>query len=292
MSDTKNQSAKRNAPKNMHSILTEKVIELLKNGIVPWQVSWVEAGLPENVVSGHLYRGVNRMLLASLGYKRNLFLTSNQLKELDGAILPDERPHLVFYYSDNKRDGVPVDVPSESPDTKKSRQLKYYTVFNIAQCKWSEGISFPDVKVEIEPIQVLVTIKNKDQKRAYYDPLVDVINMPAEKNYESKAAYCHDEFHQLIHSTGHYSRLNRKELIQMSEFGYDAFSHEELVAEIGTAYLMFHHNMMPVIEPSKEYIAGWIRKFEQDPYMLYSAYQQAEKAINFLFVGEVAKVND
>ncbi len=284
------QTAKKNAQKNVYGILSEKVIELLHKGIVPWRVSWAEAGIPENVASGHVYRGVNRMLLASLGYKRNLFLTSKQLKELDGAILPEERPHIVFYFSDSKKNEVADETSAELPDAKKPMQLKYYTVFNIAQCRWADGKTFPEVAPGMEPIQDIVSIKSKDQKKAYYNPLEDFINMPAEKTYPTKEAYCYAQFHALIHSTGHYNRLNRKDLIQMSEFGYDAFSHEELVAEIGAAYLMFHHGLNLEIVSEPEYIAGWIRKFEQDNYMLYSAGQQAEKAINFLFLGEVDKV--
>lgn len=280
-------TAKKSAQKHVYAILTEKVIELLQNGTVPWRVSWAEAGIPENVVSGHVYRGVNRMLLSSLGYKRNLFLTSKQLKELDGAILPEERPHIVFYFSDRKKNERADETATEIPDAKKPMQLKYYTVFNIAQCRWADGRTFPDVEPGLEPVQEIVSIKSKDQKRSYYNPLEDFINMPAEKTYPNKAACCYAEFHALIHATGHHSRLNRKDLIQMSEFGYDAFSHEELVAEIGAAYLMFHHSLNPEFVSEPEYIAGWIRKLEQDQYLLYSAAQQAEKAINFIFLGEV-----
>jgi len=290
--DTQTQNAKKGTQKNVYAILTEKVIELLQKGTVPWRVSWAEAGLPENVVSGNAYRGVNRMLLASLGYKRNLFLTSKQLKALDGAILPEEKPHIVFYFGDGKKDAGVDETALEIPDAKKPTQLKYYTVFNIAQCRWADGKTFPDVSPELDPIQAVIPIKSKDQKRSFYNPLEDFINMPAEKTYPNKAAYCYAEFHELMHSTGHHSRLNRTGLIQMSEFGYDAFSHEELVAEIGAAYLMFHHSLNPEFVSEPEYIDGWIRKFSQDHYMLYSAAQQAEKAINFLFLGEVDQVRD
>ena len=76
----------------------------------------------------------------------------------------------------------------------------------------------------------------------------------------------------------------------MSEFDYDAFSHEELVAEIGASFLMFHHGMTPAFKPTEFYLSGWIRKFERDKYLLFSATLQAEKALSFLFLGETGYV--
>lgn len=277
-------NAKKDAQKDVHTILTEKVIEKLDKGIVPWQVSWTKAGIPVNLISGNAYRNINRILLACLGYERNLFLTSNQLKTLDGAILPDEKPHVVAYLSDGKKSAEAEDTAPE-PEAGK-RRLSYYTVFNIAQCKWSADQVFPEMLHEQNPIEKCVEYKAKDQKRAYYDPLLDFINLPAEKNFPNKEQYCYAEFHQLMHSTGHHSRLNRKDLIQMSEFGYDAFSHEELVAEIGAFYLMSHYELVLDVAPTKEYIAGWLQKFEKDKYLLLSAAHQADKAISFLFLGE------
>jgi len=273
-----------NAKKDVYAILTEKVVEKLKNGIVPWQVSWTKAGIPENLVSNNAYRGINRILLACLGYARNLFLTSNQLKTLNGAILPDEKPHIIAFLSDG-RDGAETQEASVETGTAK-KKMSYYTVFNIAQCKWPDEMTFREPGMELDQIQKCVEYKAKDQKRAYYDPLQDFINLPAEKHFPSKEQYCYAEFHQLMHSTGHYSRLNRKELIQMPEFGYDAYSHEELVAEIGASYLMSHFGLTHDVAPTKEYFEGWIKTLEKDRYLLFSAAYQAEKAISFLFLGD------
>ncbi len=278
--ETQTATTKKREQKDTHLTITRWIIEKLREGIVPWQVSWTKAGLPVNLVTGNVYRSVNRIILASLGYSRNLFLTSKQLKGLDGAILAEERPHLISFYGEGKTETTNVEADNDK------KELLPYTVFNIAQCKWDTGKTFPEATVELDQLQDIVSIKSKDQKLTYYDPCFDFINLPHEKNFPNKQAYCEAQFHQLMHSTGHHTRLNRKDLIQMSEFGYDSFSHEELVAEIGTAYLMSHFGYAKEVAPTKEYLDGWIQKLEQDKYLIFSAALQAEKAISFLFLGE------
>jgi antirestriction protein ArdC len=288
--ETQTATTNKGARKEVLTIFTEQVIEKLKKGIVPWRVSWIEAGIPENLISGNAYRSINRVLLASLGYQRNLFLTSKQLKAIGGTLIPDERPHIIGYLSNTKNDagaGDGVAVPEETSGTKGPMKLRYYTVFNIAQCAIPPETLLPPVVLEEDPIQETVEIKSKDQKCAYYDPLRDFVNLPKDSFFETKEARSEAHFHQLMHSTGHHSRLNRRDLVQMSEFGYDAFSHEELVAEIGASYLLSHYGMTLKFEPTEDYLAGWIRKFEKDKWLMFSAAQQAEKAINFLFIGEL-----
>ena len=287
--ETQTPNSRNGTLKDVHAILTERVIEQLKKGIVPWRVSWTKAGIPENLISHQAYRGINRILLASLAYERNLFLTSKQLKEIGGTLIPDEKPHVVFYLSDgNKPQAVPESTaPSETTGSKKGLQLRYYTVFNIAQCAFKPETVLPDVNPELFPIQKNVEVKAKDQKFAYYDPMKDFINMPGEKNYGSKEERLFADFHQMMHSTGYHSRLNRQGLVQMSEFGYDQFSQEELIAEMGTSFLMSYHGIDEKYVPAEKYLQGWIRKLEDNKWLMYSSAHQAEKAINFLFLGEV-----
>jgi len=284
--ETQIATAKKGVQRDIYATITGKIIEKLNNGIVPWRVSWAAAGLPQNLVTGNEYQSVNRILLASLGYARNLFITSKQLETLDGAILPKERPHVISFFGDANYDPNADAADIEANPGKK--ELLPYTVFNIAQCKWDAGKTFPEVIPEFDPIPDCVPIKSKDQKQAYYNPLLDFINLPNEKTFPNKQAFLWARFHTLVHATGHHSRLNRKDLIQMSEFGYDAYSHEELVAEIGASYLMSHYGVMLEFTPSDEYISEWIKRFESDHYLIFSAAYQAEKAINFLFPGEAA----
>jgi len=288
---TETATGKKGAQKDVPTILTEQVIQKLQKGIVPWRVSWVEAGIPENLISHNAYRGINRILLASVGCERNIFITSEQLKKIGGTLIPDEKPYVVSHLIDKKnkgKEGEAAAIPEEASGAKEPMKHSYYTVFNIAQCSIPPGITIPPVVLEDEPVQKIVEIRSREQV-AYYNPLKDFINLPKESHFDSKEERCYAEFHQLMHATGYHSRLNRLGLIQMSEFGYDAFSLEELVAEIGASYFMSHFGMTEKFEPTPEYLAGWIKKFERNKWLMLSAAQQAEKAINFLFIGELEK---
>src|SRR5580700_6740336 len=109
--ETQTATTKRGAQKDVQAILTEKVIEKLKNGIVPWRVPWIEAGIPENLISHNAYKGINRILLASLGCGRNIFITEKQLGEIGGTLIPGERPHLLGYLDNGKKKGEASDTP-------------------------------------------------------------------------------------------------------------------------------------------------------------------------------------
>jgi antirestriction protein ArdC len=107
--------------------------------------------------------------------------------------------------------------------------------------------------------------------------------MPKKENFKSDESYYATLFHELIHSTGHHSRLNRSTLIQMSEFGSEPYSHEELVAEMGASYL---ESLTGIFESEAEqnaaYIQGWISKLKNDKRFILSASTQAQKAVDFI----------
>jgi antirestriction protein ArdC len=281
--------SKKGSEKDVATILTEQVVQKLKNGTVPWRVPWTKGGLPENLISGFAYHGINRILLASLRYERNIFLTSKQLNTIGGSVLPDEKPHIIsFYEKAEKKDNANAADTTEAPTERNGKsKLKYYTVFNIAQCQLPPDAKLPLMATEFEPIVNGAEIKTKDQRQAYYHPLQDFINLPNAGKFESEAHYMQAKFHQLVHSTGHHTRLNRKDLIQMSEFGNDPFSHEELVAEIGAAYLLCHSGITLELVPTKEYLNAWVERFQKDRYFILSAAAQADKAIEYIFFGKI-----
>ena len=74
---------------DVYSIVTNRIIELLEKGVVPWRQTWTDAGLPQNLISGKPYRGINVWLLASLHYSQNRFLTFKQVKEMGGSVIND-----------------------------------------------------------------------------------------------------------------------------------------------------------------------------------------------------------
>lgn len=278
--------------KDVYAIITEKIINYLEGGTVPWRKPWSDGGLPRNLFSKNYYRGINILLLASLGYEQNLFLTFKQAKEIGGKVKQGETGHQVVYW--NVKETQADDIPEDEvePKTKKTALLRYYTVFNIAQCEnIPEGyIPAPATKIigSIESCEAVVAnmpkrpdIRHKQQK-AYYNPLLDFINMPKKNTFGTAEGYYVTLFHELVHSTGHHSRLSRSGLIEMAEFGSDVYSLEELVAEIGACYLQSHTGIVEEFKQSAAYINGWLQKLKNDKRFIYTAASMAQQAIDYI----------
>jgi antirestriction protein ArdC len=124
-------------------------------------------------------------------------------------------------------------------------------------------------------------IRNKESG-VFYDPLEDFINIPKLKSYTNPVCYYADLFHQLAHSTGHHTRLDRMGLVQMSEYGCSRFTQEELVAEIVANYLENTAGIPSPFVPTPEYIDGWVEKFNTDKYFIFNSCRLAQKAIDFI----------
>ncbi|MCB9064098.1 MAG: DUF1738 domain-containing protein [Chitinophagales bacterium] len=278
-------NTKTKSRKDVYAIITEKIIEKLEEGTVPWRKPWIGAGIPTNLISKRPYRGINVMLLSMLGYEHNLFLTSKQLNEIGGSIKEEEKPHLVVFWNYPEQEGEEDEAPKKKP------MLRYYTVFNIAQCDGIPDTMIPSIDREVKAnaaAKVLVNnmpnaprIQHKEQE-AYYNPLKDFINMPKQSSFKTDDAYYSTLFHELVHSTGHVSRLNRKDLIQMSEFGHIRYSHEELVAEIGSSFLQSHVGITDEFEQSVAYINGWLAVLKKDRRFIFSASTAAQKAVDYI----------
>lgn len=275
---------------DVYALITERIIEQLEKGTVPWQRPWTEAGLPRNLFSKKYYRGINLLLLSALGYEQNLFITFKQLKEIGGKVRQGEKgcPVVYWNYVDQKQ-GKPEEEEEQEP--KKKAILRYYTVFNVSQCEDIPDNYVPTITKVIGSIQACEDIvagmpqcppiRHKEQK-AFYNPLLDYINMPKKNSFSTAESYYVTLFHELAHSTGHHSRLARQTLIEMSEFGGDAYSQEELTAEIGACYLQSHAGVSGEFEQSAAYIAGWLEKLKGDKRFIYTAAAQAQAAVDFI----------
>lgn len=263
--------------RDVYKIITENIIRSLEKGVVPWRKPWTDKTVPRNFISGNKYRGINAIILSSLGFSSNLFLTYGQVKQLQGSIKRNEKAQLVVYL-----------VRPEDEDSKP--YFRYYRVYNISQCDGLEDAKAPDLSKEItlKCDEVYTKMKDKpdlifQEQSAFYDPMQDVINMPKEDSFETTDGYYATLFHELVHSTGHHKRLERKDLIEMSEFGSDSYSHEELVAEIGAWFLMSHTGIIGFQEKqSAAYINSWIKKFKNDRRFIFTASSQAQKAVDFI----------
>lgn len=272
---------------DVYGQVTERIIALLEKGVVPWRQPWTEAGMPKNLVTGKPYRGVNVLLLGSLGYTQNCFLTFRQVKEIGGSVRKGEKSHEIVYWNwiewKNKKTKEIERIP----------MLKRYRVFNISQC---EDISKELLPVVVErvhdPVRTCEEIIEKMPKRpeirhevqeAYYHRLEDYVNMPRPETFADSTTYYGTLFHELVHASGHPSRLNRKEVREMTGFGSEPYSIEELTAEIGASFLKSQAGI-PIehVEESASYIQHWLKRLREDKRFIVYASAQAQKAADYI----------
>ncbi|HYV90912.1 MAG TPA: zincin-like metallopeptidase domain-containing protein [Chitinophagales bacterium] len=281
------------AKHDVYEIVTEQIIAQLEKGTVPWQQPWTKAGLPQNLISKRAYRGINVWLLASLGYSENYFLTYKQLKEFGGSVRKDEKAHIVVYWNYiEKNDDEKANGNGKSNGKARTPFLRYYKVFNVAQCNDIPEMFIKPVTRQAYPIPACEEIVERmpqkplirhKENRAYYHPLSDFVNMPKKETFKSDESYYATLFHELVHSTGHHTRLNRSTLIQMSEFGFERYSHEELVAEIGACYLECLAGIITTeFDRNASYIQGWLERLRNDKKFILSASSHAQKATDFI----------
>jgi antirestriction protein ArdC len=279
-----------NHTSDVYAIVTNQIIAQLEKGVIPWRKPWADAGPPQNLLSKRLYKGINIWLLNGLSYDRNLFLTYNQLGEIGGKVKKGEKGHLVVFWK--IIDKSEEENTEKNEEAKKTSLLRYYWVYNIAQCENIDG-HIPNVSEQnIKPILSCESIVEgmpqppqiiHKEPDAYYHPGKDYVNMPKKKTFISSEAYYATLFHELIHSTGHASRLNRKGVTEMTPFGSDIYSTEEIIAELGTCYLTSVSGIAPVtFENNAAYIQGWIEHLKDDQRVIVYASMQAQKSTDYV----------
>lgn len=282
------QQAKQPSHAEICERINQRIIEALENGTVPWRKPWSSAGVPKNIYSGKEYHGVNRMLLALLDYDQNLFITFKQLKEIGGKVKRGEHGHLVCYWASQK---PKENAGTETDQTQKGKRfLRQYYVFNVSQCENVPNSYLPAERALTDLPACAGVVKSMphcpkivhEQNYAFYDVAQDYINMPKRKRITSDAAYYSTLFHELVHSTGHKSRLNRDGVENMTKFGDELYSFEELVAEIGTCYLLWHTGIAEQFDQSVAYIQGWLSVLRNDKWFIFSASRDAQKAMGYI----------
>jgi antirestriction protein ArdC len=275
---------------DIYQIVSDKIIALLETGTIPWRKPWTDGGLPRNLVSKKAYRGVNVFLLSSLGYKHNLFVTFEQVKALGGSVRKGEKSQIVVFWK-----WIDIYNPDPTPPDEKKKQkpmLRYYHVFNVDQCDGIPQDQIPVLTRPNEPIELCESIveamPNKPtfqyiENEAYYEPSTDLLNMPDIEYFVESEAYYATLFHELIHSTGHKDRLDRKELVSNTRFGSYEYSTEELIAEIGSCYLQsFTGIVRDDMASSGAYIQGWLAKLKNDKRCIVYASGQAQRATDYI----------
>ncbi len=271
-----------------YEIITQKIIERLEKGDIPWHKPWsVQQGMPKNLITKKEYRGINVFLLASNHYPSPYWLTYKQAKDLGGNVRQGEKGTPVVFWK-----WLSITEKEDEKETEKQIPfLRYYTVFNVAQCDGFQD-KVPGLKQsEFNPIERCEQIVNnyagkpeiQPSDRAWYSPSLDKIGIPPASLFNNPEEYYSTLFHEMTHSTGHASRLDRSGIKDVSPFGSKSYSQEELVAEMGAAFLCGNAAIEnKTIDNSAAYIQGWLRKLSNDKKCVIIAAAQAQKAADYI----------
>ncbi|WP_439879682.1 ArdC family protein [Pontibacter sp. MBLB2868] len=282
--------------------VTGEVISQLEQGKVLWHKPWGSYGLPKNYFSGRHYEGFNAFFLNYItekhGFSAPYFLTFRQVRELGGLVRKGQKGTSILYWKvyDSKEAEKSGGLTSKDEDRQGKRFVPFlWTVFNIDQV---EGIDFQLPPIQEQSGQQVIAscqrvVDNFPQPcpkilhggfQAYYAPVQDTVQMPELRHFVSSEAYHATLFHELIHATGHVSRLNRfAEEGQADRFGDEHYSKEELIAEMGASFLCAYTGIKEaVFQNSVAYLQGWVSRLQQDKTMIIYAATKAFKAASYI----------
>ena len=271
---------------DIYAAVTDRIIEQMEQGIIPWQKPWISNGKAVSHATGKAYSLLNQLMLGRPGE----YLTFKQCQAAGGKVKKGAKSSTVVFWKWIEQED------EETGEKKEVPFLRYYNVFHIDQCegiiaKHTTEASFPDGAEVLEAAQEIVydylgrtgvKLSHTEGDQAFYRPSTDEVVLPIRKQFVSTAEYYSTVFHELTHSTGHPSRLNR--LARPSFFGTEDYSKEELVAEIGAATLVNHVGLETgsSLRNSAAYIQNWLKVLKDDKRFIVSAAGRAEKAVNLI----------
>ena len=291
---------------DVYSRVTDRIIADLERGVRSWLKPWNASNTEGRITrplrhNGTPYRGINVLLLwgeaMDKGYASSIWMTYKQAVELNAQVRKGEHGALVVYADRLTR----IEAGDQGEDVEREIPfMKGYTVFNVEQI---EGL--PDhytVKPELkgEPLQLIeaaerffaatgATVRHGGNM-AYYAPGPDLIQLPPPEAFKDAESYAATKAHELTHWTKHERRLNRE--FGRKRFGDRAYAREELVAELGAAFLCADLGI--TAEPREDhaaYLAHWLLVLREDKRAIFSAAAHAQRAVEYLRSLQVGQVN-
>jgi len=270
---------------DIYQEVTNRIIAQMDQGYITWRRPWCSASTAVSHVTGKPYSLLNQMLLSRPGE----YVTFNQCQQEGGCIRKGEKSQMIVFWkwieTKDEETGEKKEVPF----------LRYYSVFNIDQCeelqpKHTQLMPETPIKADETAESIIagyiqrsgVRLIHQEGDRAYYQPLTDSITLPLRVQFHKTAEYYSTAFHEITHSTGHASRLDRLE--KTAFFGSEAYSKEELIAEIGAATLVNNAGFetSDSFRNNAAYVQNWLQVLKGDKRFIVSAAGQAEKAVNMI----------
>lgn len=288
--------------------VTNKIVSALSQGAIPWIKPWTTSGssadapFPINAITQRPYAGINIPLLwaeARLrGYRQDRWLTYNQVRKAGGHVRKGEQSTLAVLYKPMSKEAHDEDgqvVRDEQGNVKMVQfaLLRTHCLFNIEQ---TEGLPNEEQQndngedtmafIDHAPAERLLAasgahIEHRYGDSAFYLPIRDLIQLPTKAQFVDVGSYYATALHELTHWSGHHSRLNREGITGGHTFGSAAYAFEELVAEMGAAFLCALTGTQGELR-HEEYLASWLKILKEDKRAIFRASGLAREASEYL----------
>ncbi len=284
--------------RDIYQEITDQIVSQLEQGTRPWHRPWNPNHLDGRALlplryNGIAYRGVNILSLwmASLakGYRSPIWITYRQALLLGGNVRKGEKGSLTVYANSLTR--TQTDEKTGEAVDAEIHYLKGYTVFNAEQIEGLPEHFYAAPEPVRDPVARIdhaeaffaatrATIRHGGTQ-AYYAIGPDRIQMPPFEAFETREAYYATLAHETVHWTRHPSRLDRS--FDQQRFGDEGYAVEELVAELGSAFLCATLELTPETrEDHASYLAHWLAVLKADNRAIFSAAAHAQRAADFL----------
>lgn len=268
---------------DIYQTITDKIIAALETGSAPWVKPWASLGAPRNAITGREYSGINTVLLAMTDCTSNQWLTFQQAKTAGGNVKKGEKGTTVVFF---KPLTIKEKTDQQTEDEKVIPLLRTFTVFNTQQIEGLPEKFTPPIKPQISAFdenEAAETLLNQAQiqygmNRACFIPSLDKIHLPNKSEFNSIPDFYATALHELTHWTGHKNRLARD---FTGRFGDAAYAFEELIAELGAAFLCASTGINGQLQHDS-YIASWLKVLKNDKKAIFTASAAARKANEFL----------
>ena len=269
---------------DLYQEITNRIMSQMEGGVIPWRKPWVSSGSCISYASGKPYSLLNQMLLGRPGE----YATFKQVQQAGGYVRKREKAKMVVFWNWLEREDEKTGEKKEIPF------LRYYNVFHIDQCEGMKARHEEPLPQTVSPDQQAeaiianylrtsgVKLHHEQGDRAFYRPSSDSITLPLLAQFRETAEYYSTAFHEMVHSTGHKSRLDRLE--KTAFFGSEAYSKEELIAEIGASALVNHAGLETAssFRNNAAYVQNWLQVLRNDKRFIISAAGKAEKAVDLI----------
>lgn len=272
--------------------IADRILEQLEKGTIPWKKGWKGgSNLAFNRITKKPYIFFNQMMLPEGGE----YATFNQWKKLGGKVKKGEHGYPIIGMGSKKV----IEEDANGEEVEKTKVFrKYSTVFHISQVEGVEPLkteeipSFEHENIASADDVIMVYVEREHinyvediSSGAWYCENTDKLNVPKRTQFSDISEFYSTVFHEMVHSTGNVSRLNRDLTGIMGDHKYGV---EELIAELGSAMLMneLEIETEDTFQNSAAYIQSWIKAIKENPEIVLKANTKAKKAMEFILKGE------